>query len=99
MPAYAASKAALRNLTQTIARNYAKDGVLAYVVAPGIVRTPMAEISAEARGGIDKVHAALAMGEMVPPEEVAELVAFLATGTCRHLTGATLDMNGASYVR
>jgi NAD(P)-dependent dehydrogenase (short-subunit alcohol dehydrogenase family) len=99
VPAYAASKAAIRNLTQTIARNYAKDGVLAYVVAPGIVRTPMSEISAEARGGIDKVHAALAMGEMVPPEEVAELVAFLATGTCRHLTGATLDMNGASYVR
>jgi NAD(P)-dependent dehydrogenase (short-subunit alcohol dehydrogenase family) len=99
VPAYAASKAAIRNLTQTIARNYAKDGVLAYVVAPGIVKTPMAEISAEARGGIDKVHAALAMGEMVPPSEVAELVAFLATGTVRHLTGATLDMNGASYVR
>ena len=39
-----ASKAALRDLTQTIARNYAKDGVLAYVVAPGIVRTPMSEI-------------------------------------------------------
>ena len=99
VPAYAASKAAIRNLTQTIARNYARDGVLAYVIAPGIVRTPMSEISAEARGGIDKVHAALAMGEMVPPEEVAELGAFLATGSCRHLTGATLDMNGASYVR
>jgi NAD(P)-dependent dehydrogenase (short-subunit alcohol dehydrogenase family) len=99
VPAYAASKAAIRNLTQTVARNYARDGVLAYVVAPGIVRTPMAEISAEARGGIDKVHAALAMGEMVPPEEVAELVAFLAGGRARHLTGATLDMNGASYVR
>jgi NAD(P)-dependent dehydrogenase (short-subunit alcohol dehydrogenase family) len=99
VPAYAASKAAIRNLTQTIARNFARDGVLAYVVAPGIVRTPMAEISAEARGGIDKVHAALAMGEMVPPEEVAELVAFLASGRSRHLSGATLDMNGASYVR
>jgi NAD(P)-dependent dehydrogenase (short-subunit alcohol dehydrogenase family) len=99
VPAYAASKAAIRNLTQTVARNYARDGVLAYVVAPGIVRTPMAEISAEARGGIDKVHAALAMGELVPPEEVAELVAFLASGRVRHLTGATLDMNGASYVR
>jgi NAD(P)-dependent dehydrogenase (short-subunit alcohol dehydrogenase family) len=99
VPAYAASKAAIRNLTQTIARNYAKDGVLAYVVAPGIVRTPMSEISAEARGGVDKVHAALAMGEMVPPQEVAELIAFLATGRCRHLSGATLDMNGASYVR
>jgi NAD(P)-dependent dehydrogenase (short-subunit alcohol dehydrogenase family) len=99
VPAYAASKAAIRNLTQTIARNYASEGVLAYTVAPGIVRTSMSEISAEARGGIEKVHAALAMGEMVPPEEVAALVAFLAGGSCRHLTGATLDMNGASYVR
>jgi NAD(P)-dependent dehydrogenase (short-subunit alcohol dehydrogenase family) len=99
VPAYAASKAAIRNLTQTIARNFARDGVLAYVVAPGIVKTSMSEISAEARGGIDRVHAALAMGEMVPPGEVAELVAFLATGTVRHLTGATLDLNGASYVR
>ena len=39
------------------------------------------------------------MGEMVPPREVAELIAFLATGTCRHLTGATIDLNGASYIR
>jgi NAD(P)-dependent dehydrogenase (short-subunit alcohol dehydrogenase family) len=39
------------------------------------------------------------MGEMVPPEEVAELIAFLATGRCRHLTGATIDLNGASNVR
>ena len=73
--------------------------MLAYVVAPGIVKTAMSAVSAEARGGVDAVNAALAMGEMVPPEEVAELVAFLATGTCRHLSGATLDLNGASYVR
>jgi hypothetical protein len=36
---------------------------------------------------------------MVPPAEVGELIAFLATGTVRHLTGATLDINGAAYVR
>jgi 3-oxoacyl-[acyl-carrier protein] reductase len=99
LPAYAASKAAILNLTQTIARNYAKDGVLAYVVAPGIVRTRMSEISAVARGGIDAVNAALALGEMVPPEEVARVIAFLAGGACRHLTGATIDVNGASNIR
>jgi len=97
--AYAASKAAIANVTQTVARNYARQGVLAYVVAPGIVRTRLSEVSAEARGGIDAVNAALAMGEMVPPEEVAALIAFLATGTCRHLTGATIDVNGASNIR
>jgi NAD(P)-dependent dehydrogenase (short-subunit alcohol dehydrogenase family) len=99
LPAYAASKAAIRNVTQTIARNYAAEGVLAFVVAPGIVRTRMSEISAVARGGIDAVNAALALGEMVPPEEVARVIAFLAGGTCRHLSGSTLDVNGATYIR
>lgn len=97
--AYAASKAALANVTQTVARNYAADGILAHVVAPGIVRTRLSEASAAARGGIEGVNAALVMGEMVPPDEVADLIAYLATGSCRHLTGATLDLNGASNIR
>jgi NAD(P)-dependent dehydrogenase (short-subunit alcohol dehydrogenase family) len=99
LPAYAASKAAIKAVTQTVARNYAKEGVLAYVVAPGIVRTRMSEISAVARGGVDKVNAILALGEMVPPDEVAELIAYLASGRSRHLSGATIDVNGATYVR
>ena len=73
--------------------------MLAYVVAPGIVRTRMSEISAESRGGIDAVNAMLSLGEMVPPEEVAALIVFLAGGECRHLTGATIDVNGATYIR
>jgi 3-oxoacyl-[acyl-carrier protein] reductase len=97
--AYAASKAAVKALTQTVARNFAKENVLAYVVAPGIVRTRMSEISAVARGGLDKVLAILPLGEMVPPEEVAAVVVYLAGGTCRHLTGSTIDVNGAAYVR
>jgi len=99
LPAYAASKAAVKALTQTVARNFAKENVLAYVVAPGIVRTRMSEISAAARGGLDNVLAILPLGEMVPPEEVASVVVFLASGACRHLTGATIDVNGAAYVR
>jgi NAD(P)-dependent dehydrogenase (short-subunit alcohol dehydrogenase family) len=59
----------------------------------------MSAISAVARGGIDAVNAALAMGEMVPPEEVAELIVFLAGGRARHLSGATIDVNGATYIR
>lgn len=97
--AYAASKAALQNLIQSIARNHTGDGVLSYIVAPGIVKTPMSAISAQARGGIDAVNAMLPLGEMVPPSEVAELVATLAGGTIRHLSGATLDLNGAANIR
>ena len=99
LSAYASSKAAVRNVAQTIAHNHATDGILDYVLAPGIVHTSMSEISAVARGGIDAVNAALAMGEMVPPEEVAELIAFLAAGRARHLSGATIDVNGATYIR
>jgi NAD(P)-dependent dehydrogenase (short-subunit alcohol dehydrogenase family) len=96
---YAASKAAVTSIAQTIARNHASDRIFSYVVAPGIVQTPMSEISARFRGGIDKVNAALAMGEMVQPEEVARVVAFLASGAAKNLTGATLDLNGASNIR
>jgi NAD(P)-dependent dehydrogenase (short-subunit alcohol dehydrogenase family) len=99
LPAYAASKAAIKAVTQTVARNFGKEGVYAYVVAPGIVRTRMSEISAVARGGIDKVNAILALGEMVPAEEVGDVIAMLASGRLRHLTGATIDVNGATYVR
>ena len=97
--AYGASKAAVRNLTQTIARAYARDNILAYVIAPGVVRTQMSESFAATQGGEEKVTAGLAMGEWVPPAELGDLVAVLASGRLRHLSGATLDVNGASYVR
>jgi len=99
LSAYAASKAAIRTVAQTIARNHAREGVFSYVVAPGIVRTPMSEISAEHRGGIDALNAQLAMGRMVEPDEVARIVAFLAGGSAPSLTGATLDVSGATYIR
>ena len=97
---YAASKGAVLAAAKTIARHYAARGVLAYNIAPGVVRTRLSEqVAATATGGEAAVTAGLAMGEWVPPTEIAELIAWLATGTCRHLTGATLDVNGASYLR
>lgn len=94
---YAASKGGVIALTRSIARGYAREGILAYAVAPGWVRTEMA-------GEYLREHAAdlardLPMGDVVPPEEVAHTIAFLASGLARHMTGATLDLNGASYVR
>jgi NAD(P)-dependent dehydrogenase (short-subunit alcohol dehydrogenase family) len=97
--AYAASKAAVKALTQTVARHYGKRGVLAYSLAPGVVRTQLSEQAAVLFGGEEAVLSTLALGEMVPPSELAELVVFLASGRARHLTGATLDVNGATYVR
>lgn len=99
MIAYAASKGAIKAVAQSIARGYAKDNIYTYIIAPGIVRTKMSLDFARLQGGEDIVTRTLAMGEWVPPEELGDLIAFLATGTVRHLSGATLDVNGATYVR
>ncbi|MBO6675066.1 MAG: SDR family oxidoreductase [Rhizobiales bacterium] len=97
--AYAASKAAISAATKTVARNYAAQGILAYVIAPGVVRTRMSVETAAKVGGEEAVTATLPMGEWVPPEDIAETAVFLATGRARHLTGATIDVNGAAYIR
>jgi NAD(P)-dependent dehydrogenase (short-subunit alcohol dehydrogenase family) len=97
--AYGASKGAIHAATKTIARAYARDGILAYTIAPGVVRTRLSEQFAATSGGEQQISSTLAMGEWVPPAEIADLVAFLATGKARQLSGATLDINGASYIR
>jgi NAD(P)-dependent dehydrogenase (short-subunit alcohol dehydrogenase family) len=99
MIAYAASKGAVKAVAQSIASGYAKDKIYTYIIAPGIVRTKMSVDFAVLQGGEDAVTKTLAMGEWVPPEEVGDLIAFLAQGTVRHLSGATLDVNGATYIR
>ncbi|WP_251451257.1 SDR family oxidoreductase [Microbacterium sp. Marseille-Q6648] len=96
---YAASKAATAAAIKTIARAYAAQGVLAYLIAPGVVDTQMSAAAGEDRGGRQALLQTLAMQEMVPPAEIAELVALLASGRTRHLSGATIDVNGASYIR
>lgn len=99
MMAYAASKGAIKAVAQSVARGYAKDKIYTYIIAPGIVRTKMSVDFAELQGGEDAVTATLAMGEWVPPDELGELITFLAEGTMPQLSGATLDVNGASYIR
>lgn len=99
MIAYAASKGAIKAVAQSIARGYAEDRIYTYIIAPGIVRTRMSLDFAELQGGEDAVTQTLAMREWVPPAEVGELIAWLATGRVRHLSGATLDVNGATYIR
>lgn len=98
LTSYAASKAALRNLAQTFARHYARDGVRIYVLAPGVVNAGMG-VAGQDDGQRQAVAEGLAMGRPVDAEEIAELVAFLATGAVPSLTGSTVDINGASYIR
>jgi NAD(P)-dependent dehydrogenase (short-subunit alcohol dehydrogenase family) len=97
--AYGASKAAVRSATQSIARAYARQNVQAYIVAPGVVRTRLSEQFAASQGGEAVVSAGLASGEWVTPAELGRLVAFLASGAVPQLSGGTIDVNGASYIR
>jgi 3-oxoacyl-[acyl-carrier protein] reductase len=95
---YAASKGAMISLTKTIARGYAKNGILAFGIAPGFVRTEMADAGSSVFDA-DWFKRELPMGAMAEPEDVSNTIAFLASGLAPHMTGATLDINGASYVR
>lgn len=95
---YAASKGGMVAMNRTIARGFGADNVLAYVLAPGFVRTEMAE-DYIARNGAEKIIREIPLGDIAPPEEVANLAVFLASGKARHATGTSIDINGASYVR
>lgn len=95
---YAAAKAGMVAMTKTIARGYARDGVLAFAICPGFTMTGMAEDYLASRGG-DKLLADIPLGRVAMPEEVAEMARWCALDAPPSMTGAVLDVNGASYVR
>ena len=95
---YAAAKAGLIGMTKTIARAYAAENILAFSVAPGFTMTGMAEDYVSSRGG-DKLLADIPLGRVASADEVGEVIRWLALEAPPSLTGATLDINGASYVR
>jgi NAD(P)-dependent dehydrogenase (short-subunit alcohol dehydrogenase family) len=95
---YAAAKGGMIAMTKSIARGYARENILAFAIAPGFTMTGMAEEYLASRGG-DKLLADIPLGRVADAEEVAEAIRWLASAAPPSLTGATLDINGASYVR
>jgi NAD(P)-dependent dehydrogenase (short-subunit alcohol dehydrogenase family) len=95
---YAASKAGMVAMTKTIARGYAGEGILAFAVCPGFTMTGMAEDYLASRGG-DGLLADIPLGRVAEPEEVASIAAYLALDAPASMTGAVIDVNGASFVR
>jgi NAD(P)-dependent dehydrogenase (short-subunit alcohol dehydrogenase family) len=95
---YAASKAGMVAMTKSIARGYAAEGILAFAICPGFTMTGMAEDYLASRGG-DKLLADIPLGRVANPEEVATMARFCALEAPPSMTGAVLDVNGASYVR
>jgi 3-oxoacyl-[acyl-carrier protein] reductase len=95
MPAYAASKAGLNALSQSLAKALAPKGVYVFVVAPGWVSTR--RVGEALKDPL--VLADQPLGRVATPEEVADVVAYCALDAPASLTGAILDVNGASYLR
>ncbi|MDQ6825922.1 MAG: SDR family oxidoreductase [Candidatus Eremiobacteraeota bacterium] len=96
-PDYGASKAALVNLTKSLARSCANDGIIAIAIAPGFIETEMAFEELKLRR--TEVEAEIPSGRIGTPDEVASMVAFFASNLGDYANGATIDVNGGSYVR
>ncbi len=94
---YGASKAALINFTKSLARSCARDGISAMAVAPGFVETSMAASDVAANRAA--IEAEVPSGRIGTPLDVAHVITFLALPESEHLNGATIDVNGGSYVR
>ena len=89
--AYSASKAAVIQFSHQMAKNYGEEHIRVNCICPGIIDTPIL-------GDRDrKVYAErIPLGYVAPPEEVAEVVAFLASDAARYLTGVVLPVDGGA---
>ncbi|MCR2824959.1 SDR family NAD(P)-dependent oxidoreductase [Microbacterium sp. zg.Y909] len=97
-PAYAASKAGLHALGQSLAVALAPQGISVTSVAPGFVATPRQLAKLDGAEG-DALRAQSPFGRVGTPEEIAEAVFWLASPEAAWSSGAILDANGASYLR
>ncbi len=97
-PAYGASKAGMNAMGQSMAKYVAPYNIFVGTVAPGFVETDMAAGHLASPQG-DEIRAQSPLNRVARPEEVAYAVLFLASEGAEFMTGAILDVNGASYLR
>ena len=94
---YAATKAGLVNFTVSLAREMARSGVFVNAVAPGMMRTDMAQEALETNE--EKYIQRTPLGRIAEPEEIADTVVFLASDRASYTTGATFDATGGMLMR
>jgi len=92
---YGASKAALVNLTRSIARACAKDNIVASCVAPGFIETEMAKPELEAHR--EEILSQIPLRRVGSVGDVAGVILFLASPMADYLNGVTIDINGGSW--
>jgi 3-oxoacyl-[acyl-carrier protein] reductase len=92
-----ASKGGIVSLIRGVARGFAKENVSAFLVSPGVIMSPAAEVHLE-HYGADKWLAEIPIGEFGQPEDIGNVVVFLASGRARYATGATIPVHGGSFL-
>ena len=94
---YAVSKAGMVSMTHTLAKNFGKDGIKAFCIAPGFVRTEMAQQFMQ-EFGEEYAKDDLALERLTEAKDISPLVTFIASGMADHATGSTFDVNAGSYM-
>ena len=97
-PAYGASKAGMNSMSQSLAKYLAPHNIFVGVVAPGFVETDMAQSILDSLEG-EGIRQQSPFQRVAKPEEVAYAALFLASEGAEFMTGAIIDVNGASYLR
>lgn len=92
---YAASKAALINLTRSLAVELAPKNIQTYAITPGWVETAMAREGMETRS--QEILGGIPLGRMASPDDCAAAASFLLSDDAAYLSGIAIDINGASY--
>jgi meso-butanediol dehydrogenase/(S,S)-butanediol dehydrogenase/diacetyl reductase len=101
--AYCTSKGAVAALTRNLGRDHAPDGIRVNAVCPHEVNTPMLRSGFERRGidpqkGIEELGRTVPLGHVAEPEEIADVIAFLASNDARYVCGETIEVSGAKPV-
>jgi 3-oxoacyl-[acyl-carrier protein] reductase len=95
---YAAAKAAVIGLTKAWAREFAEWNIQVNAVAPGRVRTPMVAFMDRTEAYIEEMKRRVPMGRQAVPEEIAGVVAFLASSDADYMTGQVISPNGGEVM-
>ena len=96
---YACSKGGMISLTKTMSRSFGEsDNIVAISIAPGFVRTEMAQSFIE-KHGEDVVKQGITLDRLTEPKDISPIVSLIVSGKMDHSTGTTIDVNGGSFLR